>query len=270
MIESIAEPLLVTPPLIETIFELRWELLQDSRTQRYRDPAYPMMYGRIYERFKDALPLFEDLPSSQTHPEVSPYVVRHWMRKGKDLYPLIQVGPGIITVNMTKDGYSWNSLVSLIQEVVEAVLDLYPQGTLPLKFVKSELRYLNAIPFYSQEGIISFLKEQLHMDVGAPKALLARDWIYPDPVALSLKLGYGLRQPLGHLVLALDLGEFQQTPAYLLQTIVQSFKNEVGQDEKKLSQWLREAHLVCKESFQAFCEGQLMELFRQELVLSPP
>ena len=76
-------------------------------TQVRRDPAYPLLYGRLYDRFKKDYAVVEDLPSVQAHPDASPYIVRHRMRKAAEKWPLVQVGPGVITVNEGKD-YSWD------------------------------------------------------------------------------------------------------------------------------------------------------------------
>ena len=50
-------PVLASPPLVEAIFELRWELQSDPQSRRARDVAYPMMYGRMYERLKKDFPV---------------------------------------------------------------------------------------------------------------------------------------------------------------------------------------------------------------------
>src|SRR5690606_31274766 len=147
------------------IFELRWEIetlqapegVAPGSFVPMRDPSYPMMYGRLYERLKKDFPVTEDLPSMQAHPETAPYVPRHRMRKEKNGYPLIQVGPGIITINQTK-AYSWSDFRTLCERVVNAVMDLYPESALPMNFVKAEIRYVNGIRFdLARENPLSFL-----------------------------------------------------------------------------------------------------------------
>ena len=43
---------LKNPPLLEVVFELRWEIEVDQKQGRMRDPAYPMLYGRLCEKFQ--------------------------------------------------------------------------------------------------------------------------------------------------------------------------------------------------------------------------
>ena len=164
-------PPLLHPPLVEAIFELRWELQGDQQTGRFRDVAYPMMYGRIYERLKRDFPLIEDLPSVQVHPEASPFVVRHRLRKERNGWPLLQIGPGIVTINDAK-GYSWSAFQSLILRLMESIIDTYPNDSLPLNFIKSEIRYINGIFFDAQrENPLSFLAEKLHLKVEVEKQI---------------------------------------------------------------------------------------------------
>jgi len=214
-------PPLLNPPLIEAIFELRWEISGDPQSGRMRDPSYPMMYGRVYERLKKEFPVIEDLPSTQVHPEMNPYVVRHRMRKERNGYPLLQVGPGIATVNEAK-GYSWSSFKSIILRLVESVIDLYPTQSMPLNFIKAEVRYLNGIRFDAlREGPLAFLSEKLHTKVEMDPALFELNEMDTQPNALAVNLAYGLHKPVGNLALSLNLGQIEGKPAYVVQTMVQ-------------------------------------------------
>lgn len=253
-------PLLLYPPLLEAIFELHWELQTDKQSGRLRDPSYPMMYGRLYERFKKDFPLIEDLPSVQVHPEAGPYVVRHRMRKEKNGHPLIQIGPGIATVNEAK-GYSWSSFRSLIARLVESVADLYPAESSPLNFIRCEMRFLNVIRIDMQkETPLAFLAEKLHMKVDMDPDLLLWNEMDVLPIALNLNIAYPLRKPRGNLALSAHLGQADGSPAYVLQTVIQS-NGEWVPDTSEVDLWISEAHDAAVNCFLALCKGPLMERF---------
>ncbi len=254
-------PALLHPPLIEAIFEVRWEMETDSQTQRLRDPSYPMMYGRLYERLKKDFPIVEDLPSIQAHPEAAPYVPRHRVRKEKIGYPLIQVGPGIVTINETK-GYSWTNFRFLILRVVESIIELFPTDAIPLNFIKAELRYVNGIRFdIAKENPLQFLAEKLHMKVEVPLELFHQNNVHERPNAVALNLSYALEKPMGNLVLNAGLGQFEGKPAFIQQTLIHSVGELVPSDAETFTNWLEEAHNVAEHSFKAFCKGALMEKF---------
>lgn len=255
-------PPLLSPPLIETIFEVRWELQGDQQTGRYRDPSYPMMYGRLYERVKELFPVIEDLPSNQMHPEASPYVVRHWMRKEKNGYPLLQIGPGIATVNCDAKAYDWPLFKETILTLIESIIDLYPLGAPPLNFIKSELRYLNGIFVDLQkEGPLQFLAEKLHTKVEFDPEILSSNRIDSPPNAVSVNVAYPLQRPVGNLILNANLGQIEKKPAYLVQAVIDSFGETVPDSLSLFESWLEEAHDVAVNCFLAFCKGPLLEKF---------
>jgi len=95
-------------PLIEVIFEMRWELVEIAPMQLI-DPNYKLMLGQLFERLKDTYPYYEQLPASSIPDEAATYIVQHRFRKDKDKWPLVQVGPGIVTLNNVEQ-YSWRIL----------------------------------------------------------------------------------------------------------------------------------------------------------------
>jgi len=253
-------PILLYPPMIEAIFELHWELQGDKQTGRLRDPSYPMMYGRIYERLKKDFPYIEDLPAVQVHPETSPYVVRHRIRKEKMGYPLIQVGPGIATVNAAQ-GYSWSDFSSHILNVVEAVYDLFPTPSAALNFTRCELRYLNGIRMDMNENPLAFLSDKLHMKIEMDSDLFVMNQMADQPNALNFTLGFPLRKPNGTLALSAHLGQMDAKPAYLFQTQIVSMGEWVPSDPQGFVGWIQEAHEAAVNSFLSLCKGSLMDKF---------
>lgn len=254
-------PLMLSSPLAEAMFELRWELQKDKKTSRLVDPAYPMMYGRLYERLKEEFSFVEDLPAVQVHPEASPYIVRHRIRKEKNGHPLFQIGPGVMTVNEAK-GYSWSAMQQRILQLIEWIFDLYPTEHFPLQFTHTELRYLNGIRFDPrQEDPVLFLAEKLNIKIDVAPDLFTLNEIGTVPRALGLNLAYPLHKPKGTLSLGIHLGELDERPAYILQTLVQSGGEWVPSDRQGFDSWLDSAHEVAVNSFFSFCKGTLMEKF---------
>lgn len=260
-IKKTETPILLDPPLLEVIFELRWELEQNQQTGRFRDPSYPMMYGRLYERLKKDFPVVEDLPSVQAHPEATPFTPRHRMRKEKEGYPLIQVGPGILTVNDVR-GYSWNNFRILVLRLIESLGDLYPKEEAPLNFVKSEIRYVNGIRFdLARENPLKFLEEKLHMKLELDSELFEKNPLSERPNTVGLNLAYALEKPMGNLGITASLGQFDNAPAFIQQTLIQSFGELTPSDINGFTTWLEEAHTAAENCFQVFCKGSLMEKF---------
>jgi uncharacterized protein (TIGR04255 family) len=246
---------------LEAIFEIRWQLETDEQNTRMRDPSYPMMYGRLYERMKKDFPLTEDLPSVQAHPETTPYVLRHRIRKEKNGYPLIQVGPGIVTLNHSK-GYSWTEFKALALRMVESVVELYPSEAPLLNFIKAELRFVNGIRFdLARENPLAFLEEKLHMKVEMSPEFNEQNILSERPNAFGLNLAYALEKPMGNLAISANLGQFDNKPAFIQQCVIHSFGELVPTDVSNFTPWLDEAHAVGISCFQIFCKGELIDRF---------
>jgi uncharacterized protein (TIGR04255 family) len=253
-------PPLLYPPLIETIFELHWKLEEDKQTGRLRDPSYPMMYGRLYERLKKDFPHIEDLPSVQVHPEASPYVIRHRIRKDKMGYPLIQIGPGVATVNYAQ-GYSWNSFRGHILSLVDAITNLFPTTIGPLTFTKCELRFLNGICLEQNENPLAFLKDKLHISVEIDSELFLTNQVSDQPNAVNFTVGYPLKKLNGNLSLSAHLGQMDQKPAYLFQTQVISGEEQMPRLPHGFETWVQEAHGASVHCFASLCKGPLIAKF---------
>lgn len=252
-------PPLLNPPLLEAFFEVRWGLLVDPQTQRMRDTAYPMMVGRMYEKFKSDFPVIEDLPTTQMHPEANPFVVRHRMRKEKG-YPLVQVGPGVATISEAKN-YSWSEYKKLILRVIDSIVELYPPGVFPLNFIRSELRYVNAVFLQPSENPLAFLAQKLHTKIELPQGLLQSNSIGGAPNGVGLNVGFPLQKPEGGLMIGAQLGEIDGRAAYVVQTMIQSAGETTPHDLAHFDSWLELAHTAAENCFLSLCKGALMEEF---------
>lgn len=258
-------PPLLNPPLVEAIFEVRWELEGDPQTGRMRDPSYPMMYGRLYEKFKKEFPKIEDLPAAQVHPEASPFAVRHRMRKENGGWPLIQVGPGIATVNEAED-YSWGKFSKLCEDLVEGIADLYPSGSFLLNFIKAEVRFINAIAFDPNRAHpMAWAKEKMHMQIQMPESLFAYEGLKNQAIGFGLNLAFPLDSISGVLAISQNLGQLEESPAFILQTMIQSVGETAPQDRSGMHAWLEEAHRAAEHTFLSLCEGDLMRQFCNEV-----
>jgi uncharacterized protein (TIGR04255 family) len=147
--------ILENKPLVEVLFELQWEL-QEPAPEMKIDPHYKLLVGRIYDRVKDEYPFHEQLPTATIPDEIAGHVVQHRFRKDKNKWPLIQVGPGIITLNDT-DGYIWENFERRISHVLDTFFEAYPLSEEKIIINKSLLRYIDAVKFdYEKENIFTF------------------------------------------------------------------------------------------------------------------
>jgi len=219
--------ILKNKPLVEAIFELRWQLKEIQPGVKV-DPNYKMLVGRVYERLKEEYPYSEQLPTATMPDEIAGYIVQYRFRKDKDRWPLVQIGPGIITLNDT-EGYDWDDFVKRISEIITVLFELYPDAENSLKANSLLLRYIDAIEFdYEHEDIFSF-----------PSA-----------------------KPEGAIHMRVLRGKVKTSDTLLLETMVNLTGEDVPQEKGKIFDWVRYAHGLIhkwffKNLFKSNCYRQL-------------
>lgn len=132
-------------PLVEAILEIRWRLQTNPAIPDMAvDPQYKLLVGRLYDRLRQDYPIHEPLPTSVMPDEMLNYLVQHRFRKSANGWPLVQVGPGIATVNDT-EGYIWDDFAERGRQLLQALADIYPDATWPLTVTGLQLRYIDAL-----------------------------------------------------------------------------------------------------------------------------
>lgn len=250
-------------PLIEAIFELRWELQLLTPTPVKVDPKYKLLIGRLYDKLQKDYPFHEQLPAAGMPDEIAGYVVQHRFRKEKDKWPLIQIGPGIITVNDT-EGYKWGDFEKIINKAVSALFEAYPDSISTLKVNRLLLRYIDAIPFDFEKGDISdFLKKQLKTEVNLYQKLFENTGVEKLPLGFDLKFNFASTKPKGTVYLRFGRGRKKEGPDVLMwETMVQSASEDIPRVKDRIVEWAEEAHNLTNDWFFKLIEGPLLGRFK--------
>lgn len=247
-------------PLVEAIFEARWELQELAPGIRV-DPHYKILLGRIYDRVKNEYPFHEQLPTATMPDQIAGYVVQHRFRKKKDRWPLIQVGPGIITLNDT-EGYVWEDFEKRIYHVIDVLFQAYPEGDRNLKINLLLLRYIDSIDFdFSEEDIFSFLGENLKVKVEIYEKLFDKTGVSRFPLDFDLRFSFSSRKPKGAVHLRFVRGKRNNVEALIWETHVRSVGEDVPRARGKIAGWVTEAHTVTHDWFFKMIEGRLLRRF---------
>lgn len=247
-------------PLIEAIFELRWEL--QGRTEGMKiDPHYKILLGRIYDRAKDEYPFHEQLPAATMPDEIAGYVVQHRFRKDKDKWPLIQIGPGIVTLNDT-EGYIWEDFEKRISHLLDVLFEAYPGAENDLKPNWLLLRYIDAVDFdYEKDDIFIFLKEKMKVSVEMYQELFKETGISNIPLGFDLRFSFPAKRPKGAVHLRFFRGKRRDVDALIWETQVQSIGKDAPNANGEISGWVADAHKLTDDWFFKMIEGELLRRF---------
>ena len=247
-------------PIAEVVFELRWKLVGGPpAVTPPTDPSYKLMVGSFYERVRSQYPIHEQLPAATIPDEFAPYIVQHRFRRADNAYPLVQVGPGILSANDTAS-YSWKTFLPMVMEAVGHLRDSYIGGLAPEAV---SLHYINAIPFdFAAQDVLATMRDDLKVIVAFPKQLFTEQPVQERPSGFSLQSIHALDHPKGTVVLKMGTADVNGERRLLWETAVQS-SGDGAPHLGELEQWLDEAHAVARAWFFTLIEGRIESEYRR-------
>ena len=274
---------LANKPLAEAILELRWALqpatsseinpqadrltpgagmaLQVGSQQAFSDPGFKILVGLFYNSVSKRYPYAQDLPVAQVPETLTPYVVRHQFRASPNGWPLLQLGPGVLTVNQTTD-YSWKDFRERVVHAVTSLYDCYPRTIALLKPTLIIFRYVNTIPFdYRRESITDFLESQLHTIVRLDSNLSVDANDTSKPNSLALRLSLPVHKPNALATVSFGSGMRDQSPVVIWELMLQSEGDHAPQQLAVFENWIDDAHSLLEKWFFTLCRGKLLKQF---------
>lgn len=246
-------------PLIEVFFELHW----GNEGSYPLDRNYQLIIGLLYSSIRESFPEFEvlttaNIPQEGIPPQIKIVQYRFWTEGKK--WPVVQLGPGILTVNMDKNYESWADFKNNIKYVLERFLEVYPDKE-HLFIEKLSLRYIDAFPFdFLSDNVLKYLKEKLHtevnIDVGDERERLF-SW---NPIDLSLALEYVLEKPKGFLGIKFFKALVEEKESLILESFVASEdRPQIRPASDVILAWLEDAHEMTDFVFERLIRGELEE-----------
>lgn len=252
--------ILKNKPLLEAIFELRWKLKGATPLTKI-DPHYKLIIGRLYDKLKDEYPFHEQLSAATMPDEIAGYLVQHRFRKDKGKWPLVQIGPGVITVNDTK-GYVWRDFKERIVQTVNTLFEVYPESKTSLEVNRLLLRYIDGTTFnFQKNNLFEFLEKQMKTKINLYQYLFEDTGVGKLPLALDLKFSFASKEPKGAINLRFVRGKIKEFDALIWETMVESISEDTPKDQNKITRWVEKAHNLTDDWFFKLIEGELLRRF---------
>lgn len=250
-------------PLVEAILELKWNLPVQASSGMEGDPHYRLLLGRFSEKVESDYPFHEPLPTAQIPDVMAAHMVQHRFRTGDGKWPLVQIGPGIMTVNET-DEYKWDDFRD---RCVKAVKDLFDAHPAKQKFMVQDLtlRYIDAVEVdFSRESIFKFLEDKMKTKISLPASLFDGRRVNENPTAFNWQASFPHDDPGGVVTLRLAMGQRSGKPALIWETLVQTARERIPTLPDGFSTWLGRAHDLTDDWFFKLIEGELERRFSSE------
>ncbi len=253
-----SERQLKNPPIVEALLEVKWALKSSDGMQPI-DPNYQLLLGSFWQLVKGSYPYHERLPAATIPDEVTGPVVKHRFRTKKGEWPLLQLGPGIMSVNETEKYTTFEKFKPLALDAIAKLFQAYP-GDLQIDSLM--LRYIDAVEMdYSKDDVSQFLRDSMHVPVGLPEFLLKCPDLEPKPANLVFRTSLRCKTPPGMGTLSFSTGLKEGKRSLVWEQILQSAGDDIGQMPSEFEKWLTAAHAIIDGWFWKIIEGELKGRF---------
>ena len=251
------------PPIVEALVEIKWALTSTSGSEPI-DPYYQLLLGSFYERVKKEYPFHQALPTASVPDEVTGSVVKHRFRVEKDKWPLIQIGPGIMSVNETEKYKTFETFKPRVVQALDYLFAAHPQKD-ELNIRSLMLRYIDAKELdYSRENVCNFISNKMHVPMELPSFLFQDKRLEETPTNFSWRTSLRCNNPEGMATLAFSTGTRSGKPALIWEQILCSKDDDIGNMPEQFEQWINSAHEVVHAWFENLIEGDLKEEFQKD------
>ena len=248
-------PKLPKAPLQEAIFEIRWDLDIDAGNGQPIDTGFQLAQGKLQEVAKERFPVFNRKVPHVFSEQLFQYQVVNQYWSAKETWPVIQLGPGIFTVNDTEANYDWPvTYFPLIKEALDWIVKAYDG---PLKINSAALRYIDSVDVknYGFEGRWQDFIVQ-HFNFSFVNSFDTRG----ELTALHFNQFFELEDK-SSLQISMNSGKYRKTndDALIWQTAV----SKVAQfDNQSLLSWLHDAHNTTSALFKEMTKPDFYDSFK--------
>ena len=244
-------------PLVEAILEVKWQLATEASAPPI-DPNYRLFFGRFYDRVRNEYPAYEALEAATIPDVMAASVAQYRFRIKEKGWPLIQIGPGMLTLNDT-DSYEWPDFEKRAHWALEKLFESYP-GRLQIESLL--LRYIDAVQVdFSKEDVTSFLRDKLKIVLSYPESLFQRGYVNQAPIALVLQSAFQSTIPKGKVQLKFAKGKVREKEALVWETSISSRGRDLPPLPHDFPSWLSAAHAITDDWFFKLIDGELLHRF---------
>ncbi len=259
-------------PLVEVVFELRWNLYGDASTPPpfRKDPGYDVLAdGFLYTASKHGFSEVKKI--NPNNPLVAHSVDFRLFGNKEQKHPLWQIGPGIFASNESTE-YEWNKFKKMTSEGVKLLFENYPNlKSFEFQPISLELRYIDSFGSLDQanQHLLDFLNENTSLNVKLP-TFLTNDPMSNES-ASNLVFTFPIRKKKGtsFSIQLADASISNKKAIYLHSKVFTDLSStRVVKDKTKrlkyINEWLEDAHSITSPFFKDFVNDSLMENYRSE------
>ncbi|BBO16222.1 conserved hypothetical protein [Candidatus Brocadia pituitae] len=247
---------LLNAPLQEVIFEIRWDLNINPASNRAFDEGFAIALGTLATLLKNDFPHIVRKIPADFPTDLLNYSAIYQFWKGEDIWPVLQLGPGIFTVNDTDKKYCWKDIFfPLIAESTNKLFEAYNKKT-NLNFCS--LRYIDAVKIIDyqvtvKDNLLPFIHDSLKIE-------LHNQFDTLGPMeSLNLNQTFGLKDGSAlHINVTTGSDKKTHDPTLVWQTAIVK-KGRFLRNE--MTEWCTHAHEIISPLFKEMTRGKFYDSF---------
>ena len=240
------------PPLVEVIAEVRWKLTPlssipnggvDPYFFKFRDWLSALVAEKGFA-FKEPLAT-ADLPLEFLGG--SPTIR---FRPGAEKWPLFQVGPGLLSINITPPYEGWAQFRQTMKIGIDGLRTFFAKETQLFELASLTLHYIDAFTaVHGMHDYNKFVVQNLSFASPLPTVPEALT-LDPAETQISGEVRYMLKKPSSsYMIYRVRPGKHREDSAALVEFMIKQESNlDWPMDPMP---WFDEAHAACRAAFQA-------------------
>lgn len=237
-------------PLVEVIFEIRWNSSDKANLDKFQ-----LLIGAMYSALKGKFPSFINLKPDSNMPDAAFIGMPTHRFTSNNVYPMYQLGPGVLSVNMINSNYVWEYFLNTINDVVNVFEHL---SELQGQQVTLALKYIDFFKCkFSEIDLSQYISDNFHLCVSAPYLSNKKSKTFSYATTMDVDMGL--------LTLTMNTGynniEGQQVEGIITESNISNSFSFEGLNSYIKDQ-LPSAHELLGTFFKELTEGTLYNSFK--------
>lgn len=227
------------------------------------DPYHKLLPGLLYAQLKSDYPAHVELQTTSIPEEMAGGLAQHQSRRSAEQWPLVQVGPGLLTVNET-EGYEWDDFGQRAENAVAALYEAYPRPD-QLVVESLMLRYIDAVDFdHNREDVYAFLSDKMRVTVALPPSLFENVRVDETVRRFLWTSSFRCEEPASSVTVKFATGAREERPSLVWETLVHSEGENAPGMADGFGDWLQAAHALTHDWFFKLIDGELLRRFSDD------
>lgn len=249
-------------PLVEVIVEIKWQLTPVQSTPNAAIDPFLKLFEQEYIGWaeRNGYPALERLVPEGIPPELLPYRPLLRLRREASAWPLIQLGPGLLTVNTVPPYDGWAKFSEVVKPAIQALFDCYPLASKSLLISQLELRYIDAFTDKLRlEHHNEFITKHLGVSTNLPDRIFKAYVPSPEAISSIVEIIFKSKAPKdSEGRIRLEPGTNEGKGALVMQFLCRSVvQKPVPTEPKALISWFDEAHTSIRDWFDGITSEEL-------------